>query len=63
MRTAARVNPTLILQREADKTSRAALAARLGVSEPYLNEMLLGRRSLTGPVLRKLGLRPVWVQK
>jgi plasmid maintenance system antidote protein VapI len=54
-------NPTLVLQREADKVTRAVLAARLGVSEPYLNEMILGRRSLTAPVLRKLGLRAVWV--
>jgi len=42
------------------KTQRAAADA-LGVSRPYLSDILNGRRDFSDPVLERLGLRRVVV--
>lgn len=52
------VNPVTELRKrlKKDGLSQAALAARLGLSEPYISMVLSGRRPPTEPLLRFLGL-------
>jgi transcriptional regulator with XRE-family HTH domain len=49
----------LIKQRANEAGSQKALAQELGVSEPYLSDVLKGRRSPSENLLNRLGIRKV----
>lgn len=56
------IDPLKTLQAFVEKhKTQAAAAEALGVSRPYLSDIINGRRDFSDPVLERLGLRRVVV--
>ncbi len=54
------MNPITVLQKLVDRLgSQKAAAAQLGISQPYLSDLLHGRRDVSDQMLVRLGLRRV----
>lgn len=57
------VNPTQQLHKFAARfPTQQAAAAALGISGPYLSDLLQGRRDVSDAILAKLGLRRIVVR-
>jgi transcriptional regulator with XRE-family HTH domain len=51
------VDPIRILRQRSAKTTQKQVAADLGVSAPYLSDVLAGKRDVGPKILERLGLR------
>lgn len=48
-----------LIKRAQQLGSRKALAAELGISQPYLSDILLGKREISFQLAEKLGLKKI----